>query len=450
MILQYVAHDYQRYATEFIETHPVSALILDMGLGKTVVTLTAVCHLLGRDEIDKVLVIAPKRVAEVTWPEEIEKWDHTCGLTWSLIAGTPRKREVAVSARADVYIISRDNIKWLIEHTDFDFTRCMVVIDELSSFKSWKSQRFKALMQVRPEISRITGLTGTPTSNGLMDLFAEYKILDMGKRLGRYITHYRGRYFLPDKRNGDVIYSWKPKYMAQEAIYNLISDITISMKAEHHLKMPDIIFNQYPVYMTPNEHSVYTGFKEEMVQKFKDEEIDAVNAGVLSGKLLQLANGAIYDDQCVVHRIHNHKLDALEDIIEASNGKPLLVAYWFKFDLDCIKERFPEAVELKKPEDFARWNRGEIEVALIHPASAGHGLNLQRGGSTIVWYGLTWSLELYQQTNARLYRQGQQDTVVVIHIITAGTIDQDVLEALQKKERTQDLLIAAVRAELRR
>lgn len=446
--MKYIAHDYQRYATEFIETHPVSALFLDLGLGKTVVTLTAACHLLDRNEIDKVLVVAPKRVAEMTWPEEIEKWDHTCGLTWSLIAGSAKKRSIAVNARADIYIISRDNLKWLVEKTDFDFTRCMVVLDELSSFKSWKSQRFRALMSIRPYITHIVGLTGTPSSNGLMDLFAEYKVLDMGKRLGRYITHYRDRYYLPDKRNGEVIFSWKPKQGAEETIYKKISDITISMKAQHRLKMPDIVYNEYPVQMNSKEWKVYEGMKKNMVEELNDQVIDAMNAATLTSKLLQLSSGFVYTDDKFAIPFHEHKLDALEDIIEAANGRPILVAYWFKSDLERIKRRFPDAVDLKKTEDFKRWNNREIVIGLIHPASAGHGLNLQRGSNTIVWYGLTWSLELYQQTNARIYRQGQTDTVIVEHIITKGTIDEDVLDALKNKRQMQDALIHAVKANI--
>lgn len=448
--MRYVPHGYQSYATGFIENHKVSALVLDMGLGKTVITLTAIGNLLATGEIERALVIAPKRVAETTWPDEIEKWDHTCGLSFSLIAGKPKKRRKAASAFADIYIVSRDNLSWLISHTDFPLSRTMVVIDELSSFKSWRSKRFKAMMAIRPYISRIVGLTGTPSSNGLMDLFAEYKVLDMGKRLGFYITRYREKYFVPDKRSRDIIYTYKPKPGAQEEIFHRIEDITISMKAEDYLKMPPILYNSYPVEMNEDERDIYDSLKQDMVVSLKASTIDAVNAASLSGKLVQLANGAVYNENEKPVILHDHKLDALEDLIEAANGKSVLVAYWFKHDLMRILLRFPDARMLRTPRDMSDWNAGRIFIGLIHPASAGHGLNLQQGGSTLIWFGLTWSLELYQQTNARLYRQGQKHAVVIEHIITKNTIDERILEMLEKKEETQSALIDAVSAELRR
>ncbi len=324
----------------------------------------------------------------------------------------------------------------------------MIVIDELSSFKSWSAKRFKALLKVRPKVARIVGLTGTPSSNGLMDLWAEYRLLDFGERLGRYITRFRLKYFEPDKRSATVIFSYKLLPGAEEEIYEAISDITISMKAKDYLKMPDLIINEVEVNLDNNERKTYETLRQEMVVQISEqEEIDAVNAASLSGKLLQMANGAVYDEDKRVLKIHDKKLDALEDLIEQANGKPVLIAYWFKHDLERIKERF-HVREILNDEDIRDWNNGLIEVAVMHPASAGHGLNLQSGGSTMIWFGLTWSLELYEQANARLYRQGQKETVVIHHIITKGTIDEDVMAALKRKEKTQSALIEAVKARL--
>jgi SNF2 family DNA or RNA helicase len=323
----------------------------------------------------------------------------------------------------------------------------MLVLDELSSFKSHQSKRFKSLLKVRPKVKRIVGLTGTPSSNGLMDLFAEFRILDMGERLGRYIGQYRRNYFLPDKRNAQVVFSYKPLPGAEDAIYKKISDITISMKACDYLKMPKLVTNEVKVTLAPKEQKLYDDLKKEMVVSLKDKEIDAVNAASLSNKLLQMANGAVYSDDGKAVQIHNRKLDALEDLIESANGKPVLIAYWFKHDLERIRKRFPVR-EIKTSEDIRDWNEGRISLAVLHPASAGHGLNLQAGGSTLIWFGLTWSLELYQQTNARLWRQGQKDTVVIHHIITKGTIDENVMTALNKKNKTQAALIDAVKAQL--
>ena len=324
----------------------------------------------------------------------------------------------------------------------------MVVLDELSSFKSNQAQRFKAMKKVRPLVKRIVGLTGTPAPNSLMDLWAEFYLMDMGQRLGRFITGYRNRYFIPDKRNREIIYSYKPREGAEDAIYRQISDICISMKAADHIKMPDRIDNVLEVAMSSKEQKIYDAFKKDMVVAVKDKELDAVNAAALSGKLLQMANGAVYTEDKTVLPIHDRKLDALEDLVEAANGKPLLVAYWYKHDLTRLQDRFKEARVIDKPSDIADWNAGKITVGLIHPAAASHGLNLQEGGCTIVWFGLTWSLELYQQLNARLWRQGQQETVVIHHVITKGTIDTDVLKALEKKDAGQSALIDAVRAQI--
>jgi len=392
-------------------------------------------------------VIAPLRVASQTWPAEIKKWDHLKGLSYSVALGTEKDRINALMKRATIYIINRENVDWLINKSGIPFDFDMVVIDELSSFKSYGAKRFKSLLKVRPSVRRIVGLTGTPSSNGLMDLWAEFRVLDLGQRLGRYITHYRSAYFVPDKRNAEIIFSYKPLQGAEERIYNQISDITISMKSADYLKMPKCITNEVPVYLSEKEWSIYSDFRDEMVANLGDEEIDAVNAAVLSGKLLQMANGAVYDDKNKAHLIHDRKLDALEDLIEGANGKPVLVAYWYRHDLERIQKRFPIR-QIKTPKDIEDWNDGSIPIAVIHPASAGHGLNLQSGGSTLIWFGLTWSLELYQQTNARLYRQGQNETVVIHHIIAKDTIDEDVMAALTRKGKTQASLIDAVKAKL--
>lgn len=447
--MNFSPHDYQAYAIDYIETHPVAAVLLDMGLGKTVISLTAIADLLFDSfEAHRILVVAPLRVARDTWPAEIEKWEHLQHLTFSVVVGTPKERRAALMAGADITIINRENLQWLIESSGFPFDYDMVVIDELSSFKNHKSKRFQALMKVRPKVKRIIGLTGTPSSNGLMDLWAEFKLLDMGQRLGRFITQYRNDYFLPDKRNGQIIYSYKAMPYAEDAIYRKISDMTISMKSTDHLKMPELVSSRYEVKLSEAEAQRYEDLKQELILQLPEGEVTAANAASLTGKLVQLANGAIYNDDGDIVEFHSAKLDALEDLIEAANGKPLLVAYWFKHDLQRIKQRF-DVREIKSSKDISDWNSGKIPVAVIHPASAGHGLNLQAGGSTLIWFGLTWSLELYQQTNARLWRQGQTaGTVVIQHIITKGTIDERILKALSLKELTQNSLIDAVKANL--
>lgn len=448
--MKYSPHNYQTYATNFIMEHPEAAVFLDMGLGKSVITLTALRDLcLDRFEIAKVLVIAPLRVARDTWPAEIEKWDHLKSLTYSVVIGTTAERKAALHKKAHIYLINRENVSWLIEESGFPFDFDMVVLDELSSFKSYQAKRFRSLLKVRPRLKRIVGLTGTPSGNGLMDLWAEFRVLDLGKRLGRFITHYRNTYFQPDKRNGMVVYSYKPLPGAEDAVYERISDMTISMKAVDHLDMPECIFNEVKVSLTEEERKKYDTLRDDLILSVGDSEIDAANAASLSNKLSQMANGAVYGDGRCIHSIHDHKLDALEDFIEAANGKPVLVAYWFRHDLERIQQRF-RVREIKTSQDISDWNMGNIPIAVIHPASAGHGLNLQAGGSTLVWFGLTWSLELYQQTNARLWRQGQQAaTVVIHHIITEDTIDELILKALHKKEKTQNALIDAVRVSLK-
>ncbi len=389
-------------------------------------------------------MIAPLRVARDTWPAEIEKWDHLSGLKYSVAVGSESQRKAALMQKAQIHLINRENVDWLIHKSGLPFDYDMIVVDELSSFKSHRTKRFKSLMKVRPQVTRIVGLTGTPSSNGLMDLWAQFRLLDMGQRLGRFIGNYRNTFFVPDKRNQHMIFSYKPKPGAEEDIYRLISDITISMKGLDYLDLPELVMNQVSVKMSQDEKKSYQTMKRDMVLSIKDKEIDAANAAALSGKLLQMANGAVYDENQDVALLHDRKLDALEDLIESANGKPVLIAYWFKHDLTRILDRFP-AENLDSAKSIRRWNAGSIPIGVIHPASAGHGLNLQAGGSTLIWFGLTWSLELYQQTNARLWRQGQKETVVIHHIITEGTIDEQVMEALKRKDGTQAALIDAVK-----
>ena len=448
--MKYSPHNYQTYATDFIVGHPEAAVFLDMGLGKSVITLTALLDLcLDRFEIAKVLVIAPLRVARDTWTAELQKWDHLKCFTYATVIGSVSEREAALRKKAHIYLINRENVSWLIEESGFPFDFDMIVIDELSSFKSYQAKRFRSLLRVRPTVKRIVGLTGTPAGNGLTDLWAEFRILDLGKRLGRFITHYRNRYFLPDKRNGMTVYSYKPLPGAEDAIYRQISDITVSMKAVDHLHMPECIFNDVTVSLSEEERQKYDTLRNDLILSLGEDEIDASNAASLSNKLSQMANGAVYGEDKTVHRIHDRKLDALEDLIEAANGKPVLVAYWYRHDLKRIRARFCVR-EIRTPADISDWNAGKIPVAVIHPASAGHGLNLQAGGSTLIWFGLTWSLELYLQTNARLWRQGQTAKTVVIHrIVAEGTVDELMLKALDRKERSQNSLIDAVRVMLK-
>lgn len=447
--MKYAPHNYQRYATDFIINHPVSAVLLEMGLGKSVISLSAINELmLDYFDVSRTLVIAPLRVANSTWPDEIKKWDHLKHLNYSVVIGSEKERLDALGKPVHIYLINRENVDWLITKSGIPWKFDMVVIDELSSFKSYQAKRFKSLLKVRPKLKRIVGLTGTPSSNGLMDLWAEFRLLDMGERLGRYITYYRQNFFVPDKRNQQMIFSYKPKDGAEKKIYSLISDITISMKSKDFLKMPECLMNEVIVTLSDKEQKLYDSLKHDMVLSLEENEIDAINAAALSNKLLQMSNGAVYNGDKESLHIHDRKLDALEDLIEGANGKPVLVAYWFKHDLEKIKDRF-DVREIKSAKDISDWNKGKIPVALIHPASAGHGLNLQAGGSTLIWFGLTWSLELYQQTNARLYRQGQDSTVVIHHILTKGTIDEDVMKALKSKKKIQDALIESVKARLK-
>lgn len=448
-------HDYQEVTKDFIIRTPYAAVILDMGMGKTATTLSAINELMfDRYEVSKVLVIAPLRVANTVWSDEIEQWEELRHLRYAKIVGTPKQRRAALEQDADIYIVNREILPWLVQQCSPYFKWDMVVIDELSSFKSWQSKRFKAFMSMRPYMKRVVGLTGTPSSNGLMDLFAEFKVIDSGERLGRFIGEYRSRYFDEGRRNGNIVYEYIPMDYAECQIYDKIDDITISMKAMDYLDMPELISTKKVVHLTDKETDNYKRFKKDYVlSDLEDGEVTAANAASLSNKLVQMANGAVYSDDHQVVSLHDQKLDTLEDIIEAANGEPVLVAYWFKHDLQRIEERLAklkvQGTVLKTEQDIREWNKGNIRVGLLHPASAGHGLNLQKGGHHLVWFGLTWSLELYQQTNARLWRQGQQaETVVIQHIVTEGTIDEEILKALENKDAQQSRLIEAVKAQV--
>lgn len=447
--MKYNPHNYQAYSTDFIINHKAAGLFLEQGLGKTVITLTAIWILLY-DYFDatKVLVIAPLRVARDTWSRECEKWEHLRGLSISKVLGSERERKMALYQKADIYVINRENVEWLIKNKEWDFDT--VIIDELSSFKSPSSKRFRALKKVRHKIKRIVGLTGTPAPNGLLDIWSQIYLLDGGERLGRTYSGYRSRYFHPQKYvNGGIPTDYQINEDAEEKIYEKISDICISMKALEYLKMPECIFNKVPIELDEKEMKLYRQLERDLLLPLDDSEVDAVNAAVLSNKLLQMAGGAVYDEFGDVKTIHDKKLDALEDLIEAANGKPVLVYYGFKHERDRIKNRF-DVGEINTSEDIAKWNRGEMQIALCHPASTGHGLNLQDGGCTIIWFSMTWSLELYQQANARLWRQGQKQTVVIHHIIAKNTIDERVMVALENKDTSQAALIEAVRAQIQK
>lgn len=453
-------HDYQNYCVDFIKGHPESLLILDMGLGKTIISLTAILDLMYDSfEISKALVIAPLRVGRETWPSEAELWEHTKDLKLSVMIGDCKQRSTALRQKADIYIINRENVKWLVDYLErhripwpFDF----VVIDELSSFKNYKAQRYKALRKIRPYIKRIVGLTGTPAagSRGLEDLWAEVGMIDKWTRLGRFIGAFREDYMKPGAMNPGtgVVYNYVPLPGAEEKIYEKISDITISMKALDFLDMPEKLVVNHEVRMDPDEWELYRKLQKDLVLSIGKDEIDAKNAAVLSGKLLQMAGGAIYTKDEEVIRIHDHKLDMLEDLIEQANGQSVLVAYWFRHEHDRIIERLHsmgiEGRELKTSKDLSDWNEGKVPVALISPASAGHGLNIQYGGHILIWFSLPWSLELYLQTVGRLWRQNQKEIVSVHHIICKGTVDENVIAALENKNMTQENLIAAVKANL--
>ncbi|WP_296969130.1 DEAD/DEAH box helicase [Tepidanaerobacter sp. EBM-38] len=451
--MKYKPYDYQQYATQWILDKEKAGLLLDMGMGKSVITLTAIDELMfNYFEVSKVLVIAPLRVAESTWDEEAAKWDHLEHLKISKVLGTEKERINALYTKADIYIINRENVKWLVDKCGKDWPFDMVVIDELSSFKSHRAQRFKALRKVRPFMKRVVGLTGTPAPNGLIDLWSQIYLLDGGERLGKTITGYRERYFLPDKRNQHIVFTYKLKEGAEEAIYEKLSDICVSMKAEDYLKLPERINNIIPIYLPKKAKDKYDQLERDLLLPLKDSDIVANTAGVLANKLLQMSNGAVYDENGDVKEIHNAKLKALEDSIEAANGKPVLIFYSYKHDLDRIKKHLKrdDLTVLDTSEDIKNWNEGKIPIMLAHPASAGHGLNLQAGGNIIIWFGLTWSLELYSQANARLYRQGQKQNVIIHHLVAKDTMDEDVMKALEGKEVGQEALLNAVKARVRK
>lgn len=450
--MKYVAHKYQEKCIEFILSHPIAMIWLSCGMGKTSVGLTSLEQLLyDFFEIHKVLIICPIRVA-YTWRDEIEQWDHLQHLKYSIAIGTAEERVAALKADADIYIINRENVDWLVNKSKVPFIWDACIIDEVSSFKNSSSKRFKAFMKVRPNFKRVIALTGTPSSNGLEDLYAEFKLLDYGERLGRFLGQFRNAFFRPAVMNGPVVYKYAPLPGAEEEIYKRISDITISMDSMDYLDMPELIESNYNVTLSDEELDRYKELKKELVLTLPEGDVTASNAAALAGKLTQLANGAIYSDDGEIISIHDAKLCALEDIYESSQGHPFLLAYWFRHDLVRIKERLDKLGVnyqiINTDQSIKDWNAGKIEVGLIHPASCGHGINLQKGGSHIVFFGQTWSLELYQQTVARLWRQGQKSkTVVVQHIVAKDTVDERILKALSEKDVTQSALIEAVKAE---
>lgn len=447
--MKFVPHEYQAHCIDQILENSHIGLFLAMGLGKTVITLTAVEQLIyDRFDVSRCLVIAPKRVAETTWSDEADKWDHLTHLTISKILGTAQERIAGAEADADIYLINRENVVWLVNRYSDKWKWDMIVIDELSSFKSNNAKRFKALRKVRPLADRIVGLTGTPSPNGLMDLWAEVYLLDGGERLGRSISGYRDRYFVPGRRNGYTVFSWNPKPGAAKKVEQLLSDLCVSMTAEDYLTLPDVIVNDIPVRMSAEETKKYKEFEHRQVMELDGKELTAFDAASVWGKLLQLANGAAYDEDHEVIDFHDRKLEALEEIVDTAAGNPVLVFYNFRHDLERIQSRIRGTV-LQTADDIRNWNAGGIPVLLAQPASTGHGLNLQAGGHIIVWFGLNPSLELYQQANARLYRQGQKETVIIHRLITRGTVDEDVINKLELKEKGQDHLIEALKARIR-
>ncbi|WZY00350.1 DEAD/DEAH box helicase [Bacillus sp. FSL W7-1360] len=448
--MKFTPHPYQEYAIQHIIQNRATALLLDMGLGKTAATLTAVSELMhDYFDVARVLVIAPKRVAEDTWSRESDKWDHTKYLKISKALGSQKERVQALEQDAHIYVINRENVEWLVDHYKAGWPFDMVIVDELSSFKSSKAKRFRALRKVLPYIDRIVGLTGTPAPNSLLDLWPQMYLLDQGKRLGRTMTAYRDTYFLPGARKGHIVYNWILKTGAEKLIYKRIGDIAISMAAKDYLQLPERVDNVVSVRMSGKPWEMYKRLERDFLLSFADAaDVVADTAAVLAGKLVQLANGAVYDEDDEVQELHSAKIDALQEIHEQAQGNPILVFYKYRHDLERIKARFKQARTLDKPADIEDWNAGKTEMMLAHPASAGHGLNLQDGGHMIVWFGLTWSLEEYQQANARLHRQGQTRTVVVHHLVAQGTLDEDIMAALKRKATGQNQLLTAVKARL--
>lgn len=450
MSKHFIPRPYQEYAAKLICEKPAVALFLDMGMGKTAATLTAVKSLLYDSfTVRNVLVIAPLRVAETTWVDECREWEELQDLTVVPVLGSRRKRLEALETPADIHTINRENVVWLVEHYGREWPFDMVVIDESSSFKSNKSQRFKALRKVRPLIHRLVELTGTPAPNGLMDLWSQAYLLDRGERLGKTIGEYRRHWFTPGAGSGHIVYEWRPKQGAKEEIYQALSDICVSMKSEDYITLPDVLYNRVPVRLPEKARKAYKDLERDLILEVKDEDIVAQTAATLSSKLLQMAAGAVYTEEGQTVEVHKAKLEALQEIIESNPGKPVLVFYWFRHDLERLSRTFPQAVPLKTAEDIRAWNAGKIPLLLVHPASAGHGLNLQYGGNIIVWFSLSWSLELYQQANKRLHRSGQEHTVVIHHLIAEGTIDERVMDALAEKKAGQDGMLEALKARIK-
>lgn len=449
--MEFIPHSYQAYSIDKIINNKKYGLFLEMGTGKTVSTLTAI-EKLKYDylEVDKVLVIAPKRVAEDTWAQEIDKWSHLSNLSVSLVLGTAKQRTEALNKDADIYVINKENTKWICEKFKKDWPFDMLVIDELSTFKNSDSQRFKILKKKMPLINRFVGLTGTPAPNNLIDIWAQIYLIDGGERLGKYKTHFRQAYFYPTHQVSDNVFNWELRNGADDAIYNKISDITVSIKSEDYLEMPERIDNVQEVKLSKKEREIYDQLKADMViedEADNNKDIEALTGATLSQKLLQLSNGAVYTLDGTYKTIHDKKLERLDEIIEEAQGKPILLFYNFKHDKERILERYDFAEELEG-DYMERWNNGEIKLLIAHPASAGHGINLQYGGSIAVWFGLTWNLEHYEQANARLFRQGQTETTVIHHIMTENTVDQDVYKGLQNKQLGQNALMKAVKAQI--
>lgn len=456
MSIDFKPYDYQKYAIDKILNNKKYALFLDMGLGKTVSTLSAIDELMYNSfEIEKVLVIAPKYVAENTWAQEAKKWAHLSHLTFSLVMGTPKQRRAALDTEADIYVTNKENTKWICEEFKKEMPFDMLVIDELSTFKSHDSQRFKTLKRKMTLFDRFVGLTGTPASNGLMNLWSQIYLIDAGERLGKTFTGFRARFFYPAFQISEHVSSWKPYEESEDSIYKMIDDVVVSMKSEDYLTLPELVLSEKTVKISNKEYTLYKEMEEnaiiESIQQAEDDdsEVVALTAATVSQKLLQISNGSVYNDVGDVVHIHDRKLDMLKEIEQEAQGQPLLVFYNFKHDKERILKEYPNAATLDTENVVERWNKGEFEMLLVHPASAGHGLNIQYGGHIIIWFGLTWSLELYEQANARLHRQGQTHTTIIHHIMTENSIDHRVYESLKNKSLMQNALMAAVKARIK-
>lgn len=450
--MKYIAHDYQTRAIDWCLNNPRCGLFLPMGAGKTVITLSAVSKLKDAGEVNKVLIIAPVRVARTTWPAEIDKWDHTKSLTYSLIDGDAKKRTRALEKEADIYIIGKEQVVWLCETVGKGWPFDMVVVDELSTFKNPQAQRFKALKKQAKKFKRFIGLTGTPAPRGIPDLWSQIYLIDAGTRLGKSIGSFRKQYLIPERSNGYIVYSWAVREGAQKEIEGKISDVVMSLDSSECVELPDISYINVPITLSKPVKKRYDAFKKDLVLELTTTDVSASNLGVLCGQLLQFASGQIYthDPSLPVDTIHDEKLKALNDILTSANGEPVIIYYYYKHELSRIisllESNSLRYSTLGKDSDLARWNNHELDVLLLHPASAGHGLNLQAGGSVLVWYTLpNFNLELYQQANARLYRQGQTEKVRVYHLLVDDSIDIDMMNALQQKEITQSTLLEALR-----